>query len=807
MRSSLALVWCVAALAGCGNTAEPPEAAEEGTPVVKVTTTGPASLRVSWKATEGQGRLRGYQLERRRDFSGAFTAIGDPVNVSGDSVVVLDTGLEPDSWYGYRFRTVKVDGAISGPSLIGGGRTAPPPGIFVITSTTGTTDPDGYTVVVAGQETRSARLGSNASERFAPLGLGDYMVTLADIARGCTVAGDSVRPAHAAINGAATIDTLRFQFACRDATRGGVVLLASTTAQGVTGAASFRLEAIIGDSVVVRDGTTTLAQPLTIDGLLPGEYTVSLRTLPPECTAADSRKTVQVAALGLDTLRFTLECDTGGEIPGCTGPTPRDPAKPYALRAEWSAASAGPGSTVDLVLSADLGGAGTAFGSLQYRIEWDPSKLELQSVAAASTDFLLSAGPPSEGSRVVAVITSGQVTGVAPLVRATFKVRDGTPAGCVASRTSLAPEVPGEFVSSSFSNLIPETQVIEGDLQITTGGGGGTNTPPVAQPGGPYSGVAGSPIVFSGAASSDADGTVASYSWNPGDGGALLTGAAPSKSYSSEGTYTLVLTVTDNQGATAQASTTVTVSGPGGGGNASPVARPGGPYTAVAGVPVTFNGGGSSDPDGSIASYIWSPGDGSASLTGATPSVTYAAAGTYTLTLSVTDNQGAGATATTTVTVQPAAGGTGPILRSTFQPGLVAGTIDLIVTLDLTADVAGTPGPEALASWALSGISWNERVLKYRSFSTGQWWSAVPVQLGNPDAVTGTRTLSVPMSSYTGIGVNNSGVIQLARLSFDVVGAPGTSTTSLTVPALLLSSGGFSYLPMLQVIEGTYLRP
>jgi PKD repeat protein len=53
-----------------------------------------------------------------------------------------------------------------------------------------------------------------------------------------------------------------------------------------------------------------------------------------------------------------------------------------------------------------------------------------------------------------------------------------------------------------------------------------------------------------------------------------------------------------------------------------------------------FDGSGSTDSDGSIASYAWDFGDGQ-SGTGAKPSHTYSAAGTYTVKLTVTDNDGA----------------------------------------------------------------------------------------------------------------------------------------------------------------------
>jgi subtilisin family serine protease len=71
----------------------------------------------------------------------------------------------------------------------------------------------------------------------------------------------------------------------------------------------------------------------------------------------------------------------------------------------------------------------------------------------------------------------------------------------------------------------------------------------------------------------------------------------------------------------------------------------------------TFDGSGSSDADGSIASYAWDFGDG-ATATGATAEHAYDWPGTYTVKLTVTDDDGAVATASRSIVVrdEPAPG-------------------------------------------------------------------------------------------------------------------------------------------------------
>ena len=87
--------------------------------------------------------------------------------------------------------------------------------------------------------------------------------------------------------------------------------------------------------------------------------------------------------------------------------------------------------------------------------------------------------------------------------------------------------------------------------------------------------------------------------------------------------------------------------------NTPPVADAGGPYYGTVGVPITFDGTDSSDPDGDpIVSYEWNFGDGSTG-SGATPTHTYSEAGSFLVSLVVNDGEDDSDPAFSSSTISP----------------------------------------------------------------------------------------------------------------------------------------------------------
>jgi PKD repeat protein/glucose/arabinose dehydrogenase len=144
-------------------------------------------------------------------------------------------------------------------------------------------------------------------------------------------------------------------------------------------------------------------------------------------------------------------------------------------------------------------------------------------------------------------------------------------------------------------------------------------------------------VMLDGSASMDPVHPIASYHWHV-DGAPFAQGATALHAFP-VGTTRVTLVVANDVNAFAVDTLLVTVL-PGSGAKAVPEARFA--MTPESGLPpfvVAFDGSQSSDPDGSVAAWFWSFGDGSFA-SGPTASHTYASPGTYAASLTVTDDDG-----------------------------------------------------------------------------------------------------------------------------------------------------------------------
>jgi PKD repeat protein len=162
------------------------------------------------------------------------------------------------------------------------------------------------------------------------------------------------------------------------------------------------------------------------------------------------------------------------------------------------------------------------------------------------------------------------------------------------------------------------------------------------------SGVAPLVVSFDGSASKDSDGTIVSYAWSFGDGGSGA-GMKVSHTYANTGTFTTTLTVMDDDGAADMASVMITVSEPPA--NVAPTAViKTNASSGEAPVSIAFDGSGSTDPEGAIATYQWNFGDGM-TASGVSTVHVYAEEGVYTAVLTVTDSAGAKGNSSVVITV------------------------------------------------------------------------------------------------------------------------------------------------------------
>lgn len=180
------------------------------------------------------------------------------------------------------------------------------------------------------------------------------------------------------------------------------------------------------------------------------------------------------------------------------------------------------------------------------------------SAAAPNPDNLsaFAATRTTDGAMTVMVI-SKVLSGSTPVTLnlANFAATGSAQAWQLTSANAITRLSDIAFSGSSFTASVPAQSVT---LYVVAGGT--PNTPPTAvASANPTSGIIPLAVSFSGAGSSDPDGSIASYAWTFGDGSGA-SGITASHTYASSGTFTARLTVTDNRGATAFQNVTVTAS-------------------------------------------------------------------------------------------------------------------------------------------------------------------------------------------------------------------------------------------------------
>ncbi|NND72403.1 MAG: PKD domain-containing protein [Rhodothermales bacterium] len=267
-----------------------------------------------------------------------------------------------------------------------------------------------------------------------------------------------------------------------------------------------------------------------------------------------------------------------------------------------------------------------------------------------------------------------------------------------------------------------------------------TNVPPTASFSlTPDSGQAPLTVTVDASGSSDSDGSIVSYTWTFGDGSSA-TGVSASHEYSQAGTFSVVLTVTDDDGATASETRTVSVLEP----NNQPPAAAFSASTSTGVIPllVTFDASSSTDPDGSIATYTWNFGDGSAA-TGVSTSKTYTVAGSYIVTLTVTDDDGASSLTQQTILASAGTSNLPPVAAFTLTPSV--GTAPVTVATDGSAST-DSDGTISSYAWDYGDGATGTGVTDSHTYSTSGTYT-VTLTVSDNNGATGSSSQTVTVSS------------------------------------------------------------
>ncbi len=250
-----------------------------------------------------------------------------------------------------------------------------------------------------------------------------------------------------------------------------------------------------------------------------------------------------------------------------------------------------------------------------------------------------------------------------------------------------------------------------------------SNRWPVADAGADRVVTSGVQASFSGAGSIDPDGTIVSWVWDFGDGTPSVSGQTVTHTFAGGTDRVVTLTVTDNAGAVDVDTVAVEV-------NLPPTANAGADRFADPGEVISFSAAGSTDSDGTIATYAWNFGNG-AQATGASVTHAYATGGAYTVTLTVTDDDGAQATDTAVANITGNDGAPPAIAHTPVAAGRPAG-----VAVAIAADVTDASGVQSAT-------------LFYRATGGGAFTSLAMANVGGA-----TYQATIPAVAVTAAGVD-----------------------------------------------------
>ncbi|MBD3343767.1 MAG: PKD domain-containing protein, partial [Chitinivibrionales bacterium] len=312
------------------------------------------------------------------------------------------------------------------------------------------------------------------------------------------------------------------------------------------------------------------------------------------------------------------------------------------------------------------------------------------------------------------------------------------------------------------------------ELVVETGSGS-TNNPPSADfIANPTSGEAPLTVTFDGSSSTDPDGDALTYTWDFGDG-ATGSGEVVDHTYTTDGVYTVVLTVSDGNGGSDQMSTNIEVYA----GNQAPSASfSATPTSGDAPLTVDFDASSSSDPDGDPLSYTWNFGDG-ATGNGITTSHSYSSAGTYTATVTVNDGNGGSDQSSATITV------TEPYVNNPPAASFTADPVDGYAPLTVNVDASGSSDPDGDAlsySWDFGDGATGSGVNASHGYSeAGSYIITLTVSDGNGGSDQATESISVSSPPVSGDPMIATGIVANVGNTWQTVTLPYTYTSMVVV--------------------------